>query len=448
MNIEEHWDEFFKFEVQNSLFDEKTEDNLYLWDIIRFHIYIKFLWGDEHKKNNSKKEAWNIRIRRLVLKGYSFLHLLASLFKSKEYFFFIYSRDKSEIVHINYDKNADDVLKHLHRKALIIETFYKHGIKFKYRNSYYNPVSILLLFFRRFKRYEDYNRITSLIKAELGIIVNNDDINSWVNDFRLERKIYTLLFQLKKTKKIFITQNGIQKGLFAAALDLEIPVYEFQHGVIDLGHLAYNYPDIITTRKNLYLPDYLFLFSDFWKKGINFPVKKMIALGNSGFATQQNNQDTIALKQGMTVISADVFGKKLIDITIQFASCNPETAVYFKLHPNQFGQSEVFYNVFKAYKNISVITDKYSISELIGISKAFLLIQSTAAYEALQAKTAVFIIMQSSYYRHRHIFDLPGVYLIKDINGLASGWAECNNTCSDVRFFQDFDQSLFRQLIK
>lgn len=448
MNIEEHWSEFFKFEVQNSLFDETTEDDLYLWDIIRFHVYIKFLWGDDHKKIDSRKEDWNIRIRRLVLKGYSFFQLLISLFRSKDYFFFVYSRDKAEPGNVNYDKNVDDALRHLYKKSLIIETFYKHRIKFKYRNSYYNPVRILIPFFRRLNKYENYERISSLIKSELGIIVSNDDINNWVNNFRLEKKIYTLLFHLKKTKKVFITQNGIQKGLFAAAADLEIPVYEFQHGVIDLGHLAYNYPDIIRDRDKLYLPDYLLLFSDFWKKGINFPVKKIIAMGNSSFAQQKDDHSNASLKQAMTVISADVFGDKLIDITIQFASCNPEIKVYFKLHPNQFGQVTIFKNIFNAHKNISVVTDEYSISELVDISKAFLLIQSTAAYEALQSKTAVFIMMQSSYYRHKHIFDLPGVYLIKDINELVNGWKECNKACSDVLFFQDFDQSLFRQLIK
>lgn len=54
------------------------------------------------------------------------------------------------------------------------------------------------------------------------------------------------------------------------AHEFKIPVIELQHGVISPGHIAYNYPSSLEHHN--YMPDKIYLFSDYWKTKCAYPI--------------------------------------------------------------------------------------------------------------------------------------------------------------------------------
>jgi hypothetical protein len=258
-----------------------------------------------------------------------------------------------------------------------------------------------------------------------------------------------LIFRFKKPKVIFITQNGIQKGLFAAASKFKIPVIEVQHGVIDEGHLSYNYSkNIDYTGNKISLPSYFFTFSDFWGKDLFYAVKEIVNMGNSYFSLQ-NEIEISKIERGLLVVSSDIFGENLKELIVDFSQ-KYNLPIFFKLHPNQYFQKEYYQDEFKDYNNVEVYTNNKTVYELLGLSSAALVIQSTALYEALHMKRLGIILRKQTYARHGHIFENSNVYLIDNANELFD--ALNNNYREDDSgknlFFEEFKNEKFLNFMK
>lgn len=432
------WQSFLAFEERNKLFLLKDEKNIFVWDVIRFHAYLAYLWpgAKEAKANESAKK----KIRRHIISGLSLLRFLLTLYRKKKYLFFLCSRDRLPDGRF-YDKNAQDVLACVQKDSFLLETFYNDSGRYAYPSRVFNPNYTFISLYSRFVRQQyNYEDLVTLINNELGIGWTNNTINSYLNAFRAEYRFYAFLFKAKGIRKIFLTQNGIQKALLAAAKDQHIPVSEFQHGIIDQGHLAYNYPDSINNSDNIYVPDLFLSFGDFWTNGIHFPVKKVIPIGNSAYFSGAPSPEKKANLDILTVASSDIFGKRLAELTKEFSRLNHHVPVYFKLHPNQFREKEWYQSIFIGFANVEIISNEYSIPELISKSKGVLAIQSTAVYEALQAGRQVFILQEDSFYRHAHIFGLQNVHLINNATELTTAFRQ-NTVKEKVTFFQDFNKA-------
>lgn len=444
MHTPPKWQSFLAFEERNKLFLLKDEKNTFVWDVIRFHAYLAYLWPGA--KGAPASESTRKKIRRHIVMGLSLLRFLLTLYKKKKYLFFLCSRDRLSNGRF-YDKNAQDVLAYVQQDAFLLETFYNDSGKYNYSSRVFNPNYVFIsLYSRLVKRENNYEELVTLINNELGIGWNNQTINTYLNNFRAEYRFYSYLFKAKRIRKIFLTQNGIQKALLAAASDRHITVSEFQHGIIDPGHLAYNYPDSITNADNIYVPDLFLSFGEFWTNGIHFPVKKVISMGNTAYFNGALSPEKKADRDALTVASSDIFGKRLAELTKAFSQKNPQVQIYFKLHPNQFREREWYESDFMGFEHIAVICNEYSIPELIIRSKGVLAIQSTAVYEALQANRQVFILQEDSYYRHSHIFGLQNVHLINDATELTTAFGQ-DVVKEKITFFEAFNRSKLEDVL-
>ncbi len=117
------------------------------------------------------------------------------------------------------------------------------------------------------------------------------------------------------------------------------------------------------------------------------------------------------------------------------------------MHPNQFIEKQYYIDQFSSFENVKVYTNESSIYELLAISNAILVIQSTALYEAYHLNKKAFIYKKQTYYRHKHVFGLPNIYLIDNANEIAEAY---NNefvldTRSQNLFFKNFDSLKFNQ---
>ncbi len=90
------------------------------------------------------------------------------------------------------------------------------------------------------------------LKAQ-GFKVNADRL---VHEFFFYRAFWRFTLALKKPKVIFITDyyNVCHLGLIRAAKEKQIPVMEFQHGIITRLHPAYDFPAL---KDKSFFPDFL-----------------------------------------------------------------------------------------------------------------------------------------------------------------------------------------------
>jgi hypothetical protein len=415
------------------------EGGLFIWDILRMHVYLDYMW--ENFKDNTSQERlrdkFALSLKRLGL-------LLTFLFKKKRTNIFLTnSRDKTDDGFF-YDKNANDFLQRLQKDSYVIETNQMNAKKYLYPVALIRPSSLINWLYYLLYRRKDYSVLLEKINTGLQLKWDNKTINRHISYFKSERLIYRLLFKFKRPKRVFVNQNGIQKALFCAARENHVQTVELQHGIIDKGHISYNYPASIDSDSRIYIPDMLLTFSKFWAQDVNYPVKRIIPIGNTVFASIDGTHKKFdPLSKSVGFVSADVFGTRLAELAKEYAVLNEKDNVLFKLHPNEFAWKSRFDELFRGYPNIQVITNEHPTEDIILSCDAIVLIQSTIAYQALQAGIPVFIYKRMTYYRHSHIFESPNVKLIEDARQIVVTGR--THYSKDI-FFERFDESVYNRL--
>lgn len=433
---------FFSFEKRNDLF-KKKKGGFFYWDLIRFEIYYDLLWN--HSSKIVRGENGKTPKKQIVFDFIRFLNFL--LFKKCDYLFFTASRNKIGDNKV-FDQNLGDILEIYSKDAMLFESIGSDRNRWYHQNTLYNPIYIFRKILGYFYKQADYSEIIDLVKGEYKRSnLDNHQINNIVNDFKTDFNYYSWILRIKKPKIIFITQNGIQKGLFAAAKKHSVPVVEVQHGIIDEGHLGYNYNREIEYKpEQICLPTYFFSFSDFWISDLYFPIKEVCSIGNSFFYDSSIKSSNVKEQSdGLLVASSDVFGEDLKNLVVELCVKEKNIPVYFKLHPNQFFEKQYYTEQFLNYQNVTVYTDEKNIYELLAISKSVLVIQSTALYEALHLKKKAIIYKKQTYHRHRHVFGLENVILVNGADELIDAYNQDfveNREIQDL-FFKKFDTDKF-----
>lgn len=448
MNSEFNHRTFFEFERQHRLFEVKVNGR-HIWDIIRNDVYLELLWGYTSRISSAQRTSF-MRLTTLLIEYLRFLYFL--LFKKSTYLFFSCSRNK--VGDKFYDQNLEDIYQSLKGSKWEIELFTRERTLRLHPRSTFTPIFLIRRIIQNQQHHEVYDGIINLIKKHFPrFTLTSEFIRRKVATFESEYKVYRLLLQRQKPKAVFVTQSGFQKALFKAAADLNIPLIEVQHGIIDEGHIAYNYSREIRYYENqLYLPAYYFTFSDFWTENLYLPSVAVVPMGNTAFYTSgRSDVSQIRVKQGkgLLVASSDIFGHDLSLLISKFVEKKSQTPVYFKLHPNQFSEVKIYQDKFAAYNNVKVITTEQSIYDLIAVSEAVLAIQSTAVYEALHLGRKAIIYRRNTFYRHEHIFRQPNVHLVDDEVGLeaALNAQQLPYTETDNVFFKPFDQERFNNYV-
>lgn len=443
------WNRFLSFEERNALFDVKDKNGVYVWDIVRFYVYIDLLWSNN--PSTAKKMPFPKRIIRL-LKVLAFY--FRSLFVKGNYLFFLASRNKLGNTFV--DKNAYNVLQNIAANEILAIESYEES--FASTNGCKCKLLLPLLPFHSISRLVvnrnfDFEPILSQIKTEFpDCQLDARYLNTLYQIFYVQRGIYRFLLRKWKVKRVFLTQNEIQKALIAACKDLHIPIYEFQHGIVDQGHLAYSYPN--TNLNNVYLPDKIMSLSNFWFKDCIMPKCDIVPLGNDYFLPSRKENNIGERKGKILVVSADVFGRELAAFVQECAERDffKNYTFYFKLHPNQFSEYDYYLNIFKDKGRIFVYRNEKDIPTLVSETEVMLTIQSTALYEGLQKGIVACILKRSSYMRQAHVFNLPNVFLIDNVSDFEKAVQTSKSlkeeALNDIpHFFEPFNADLFRKKI-
>lgn len=441
-------EKFFQMEKEFNLFSIRINHEFPIWDIVRYRV------ANELLNNKSSIQKQRITLGKYIAIGLKIIKHLPKVFLPfRENTLFLCSRNLDEEGQY-FDKNAQNTINSLNKKQITIIESYTPERNYKYQD-YDFILNIAFIFLTKLtKKTEikenDFNKIENAINSTFGTnSINPESIYSEFQEFYKTYAIYDNIFRRNKKRilRLFITQNGIQKGIFYAARKNRIKTYEFQHGIIDKTHLAYSYnSEIQYNRNDTICSDSLFTFSNYWNTQFYNPYQKFIPIGNDFFCNKQIHSG----EHYLTVVSSMIHEDYLSSFTKELAFKMTGLQIFYKLHPNQFANSENIKSFFKGCKNITIITNEMSVPILISKSFAILTIVSTAVYEALHNGINVIILKRSNYLAHEALFKNPNIYLVDKIDEIESIVNDKGNNSEvqDDVFFKPFNNELFKEILE
>ena len=454
MNIIDFTDKFQKIEIDNNFFEEKDSKGLLYWDLAGHEIFNQLYFelnGISMPATDVKKSKSEIIRSVLKLIG-GYIRFRLKLLKAYEYIFLISSRNKDSHGE-PVDIIAADTLSYLYKDSLIIDSF---SAKSKKKDTSYdaiynygflaeNYISGITKKLRKERRLYDYAVSDILKKAFCVRLDINSILSETISGYEMSELYYSKLLRKTKPKALFLVQNGIQKGLFAAANNLKIPVVELQHGNIGYVHPAYSYPVQITPGDLKALPDSFFSFSDFWTKNINYPVKNILPVGNSFYASKINSDHK---KYDLTFIFANIYTEDLLKVVSALLEKGYKGQICIKLHPNQLHEAVMIAAIYKLYDTIHIVGNENSMGGVLSLSKSIIAIQSTSVYEALQNGLKVFLFKEKNYLNHFDVFDNPNVYLFDIVDDILCSVDNDFIMSQEYNMFEYFNESMFLNYLK
>ncbi len=436
-------DSFFRMEKEFNLFKIRNREGFPIWDIIRYRVFHELTAEPVIVKARfiPKKGA----LKRILCYFISLIRFM--IIPLKENLFFVASRNKT--VDNNYfDQVANSAIDFFPKKNIsIIESYPIEG---KYKYNEYMPIQFVIIekIMTSFKRNIFLDKISeqSIINA-ISVFYPDKDLspsilNEELNTFYKRYLYYSSFFKRnKKLKRLFVTQNRIQKGLFFAAKQNNISIFEFQHGIIDRTHMAYSYSDQINySLSDTILPDVLFTLGKYWNDLLYNPFSRFVDIGNDHFSTKLPVEST---KKGITVISSLPYEIELRHFVKIIGREYSEIPIYYKLHTNQFSQFNDTIAFFSSFSNITVITDQFSVAQLLSKTEVLITIVSTAVFEALNAGVKVFILKRMNYLILQNVLNFPGVFVIDTIQDFEDALKAVPDTIGSDTFFTPFNKDLF-----
>ncbi|MDR2425279.1 MAG: hypothetical protein LBD59_11260 [Prevotellaceae bacterium] len=433
------YEKWFEMEEKYSLFDIKTEEGIYIWDIMRWYVnrYIYIKYTRETVSTESAKSF------RFYYKG--MLIIIGSFFswitKKRNNIIFSISRnlDRENML---YDIICDDIINLLQDDIIIIDRR-KALPEYRYTIEYNLVNLIKRIFISKKLSIDIFNTISHAMQSSFGEMqITYNELNKFYEDYQKEYKYYRFYFKWKKPKRIFICYD--EKSVIAAAHSLKIPVLELQHSYIGRYFIGFSYPNIITKHdKRTIYPDYMLTFSDYWGKEVNTPFYTY-SIGNTYFSTET---DKLPANNGsILVISNMIHGEILSQIILQYMQKFPDVHINFKLHPHEFKITTKYKEFFQNQKNITVLKNEIAMNVLIAQSNIVVLIDSSTFYEVLNigAKAAVYKVM--SYKNLSNCFSHPNVYLFDTIDELHNAYI-AEKKENNITFFDKFNAEKLTSLL-
>lgn len=332
------------------------------------------------------------------------------------------------------DTAMDQVLGQCEGEPLVIDTFpHRYDRRFaSHTELAARPVALDAL----------ERRIRDVFAVELDL---DHFVRHRLADHEIATCHYRRLLARVRPRLVLLTQNGVEKALFKAAREAGIICIEVQHGLIGNAHPAYAYPLSVHGVGHAMFPDGLFAFSDFWLNSCHYPVRWSAAIGNDEFVPP-----TLAAPPCSTdilVITAAKYNDRLCEWMDAIAPRLPARQFKFKLHPSQGAQMPAIQARLRHLPNVEVIGTDTTMAQALAAASDVVLIQSTAAYETVQASRRLVVIREFDSGTHANLFDLPGVHVITDIDELQQALTSARSIAPAPVFFKPFDASFARSIL-
>lgn len=399
---------FEEMEVEENLFEKKLF-GVYYWKLVRIYVFnnLAVVLGvmnsthPNHTKGNKYSDLFNILKIRKERNALKLDH------KSDVV---VFRHQRRILVDGNYVEVNTEYL-----PCILPELKDKHvnyvetGIAFKNRNVDKNSSFLIINPFKSAicqfyysllskcgTKKQELSNINSIIRKYFKIeydvsplIIRN------VKGFKLTRTLSRKYFSKISPKIVYLVCSYGKEGIVESAHDLNLPIIEIQHGTISHFHMGYSFPQ---ESKVPYFPDEILLYGEFWKKEASFPIpqSKLKVIGSPYSELQISHYKEIKKEHNSVLfISSGQYGKSLSHLATEYKKISPDSIVYYKLHPSEFGVWKDLYrelNEASEREEIKVVEDKINLYELFARSEYLVGVNSTAIYESflLDVKVILF----------------------------------------------------------
>lgn len=436
MDLNERVDNFHRFECN------LTEDEKKYWDVYRHDLFLAVVYNDtEISRKITKKNKHNFF---LLAKNFIRTQIAFSKNKHKNVF---YATSRYLLNNnVYYDPNIYDIYKELENDSFVIES-YSDKVSTTYPSCYNYSINIyrkIYLFFFKKQQFISENLIIK-INNYFNSNITKSFYDFRINNYIFEKKYYQRLLKKIKPKKFFLVQNGIQKGLISACHKLNIPIIELQHGDIGFTHPVYYFPNNYDCKYNI-SPDYLFVYSNFWKHRILFPNVKIEVLGNSfNYIKPSVNNKIYGVSIFTNTLHTPLFDKFIADLL----DTGYSERICYKLHPQQINEFEGIKRKWEKYKNIDVVFLEKNSIEVIQSSENVITIHSTVVFQSIDSGRRTFLLTANDeYLSHKDIFDYPNVYLVNSVQNFLEKKELPLQNNDNKRIFDKFSKSKFLNIMK
>jgi hypothetical protein len=282
------------------------------------------------------------------------------------------------------------------------------------------------------------------VLEEFAVSVDLDHlVRHALADHEVAVKHYRRLLGRVQPRLLLIT--GVDKALFRAAREAGVTCIEVQHGLIHNAHPAYSYPTSLSSLGKAFVPDGLLTFSDFWLRNCYYPVRWSAAVGNDEFVSPVVGIS--ASNNEVLIITSPSYNSRLCEYLDVIAPKLSDRNFKFKLHPIQSASKSEIESRLCHLPNVEVVRTDMTMAQALATASDVVLIQSTAAYEAVQAGRRLLVIREFDSGAHADLFDLPNVYTVIDVDGLQDVLTCAPRVIAPPVFFQPFNASLTRAIL-
>jgi hypothetical protein len=438
MNVIAYTDRFFQIEERLDLFHEKLNGRPW-WDAVRHDVY-NYLYRRQFAIRASvvKPPQLSARARALAIRVALKARLLSQTHLCR-HDILVFRAPRQRRGERAWDAAVDHLAAICPGRKLTIDTFphYYH------RRTALRTGSIEV-------RPKILDVLQAAIESDIGIHVEPNELSTVIlpriSAFLRDRIDYLRLFDRVRPKLVLLSQNGIEKAMFSAANELRIPLLETQHGLINRSHPAYSYSRRIDYRNLDTFPTHFLTFSTYWTESCYYPVANCIAIGNDNFFVPRTLPDPD--RGDILFISADLYHSALVPWVKAVAERLPARSIKYKLHPNQHEHIDNIRCEFSFLRNVEVIAGSVAARDLMFRTSCVVLIQSTVAYEALQAGRRLCLIPEMNYQIHSDLFDLPGVTVTMTFDELVKTISSDVVSTESVNFFDRFDEARAANILR
>lgn len=426
MDILEFNRRFMLIEEELGLFPDTRVTDPGWWDVVRYDamklVYNKIVGLGP---DTTSAPSFTVRLLHLVTRVALRVDLEVRLWFGK-FDVLVYRAPRLERDGRRIDTGLDQVIAACPGRKLVINTF-----PHRYDRSYARVGQLA-------SRPAQLDTLEHRLGEVFGIQVDLDEfVRQRLADFEIGLRSYSKMLARVRPRLVLLNQNGIEKALFRATREAGIPCLEVQHGLVNAAHPNYAYPSSVHGAGIAMFPDVMFMFSQFWIDRCHHPVPHRIAVGNDFFYPDQ-----IAPPKpcgAVLVISAIKYHETLVRWLRAIAPRLSGRRFLYKLHPAQGASRTAIDEELADLPNVTVHGTDVTVQTLLAESSDVLLIQSTVAYEAVQAGRRLLIIPELDYATHSDLMALDGVEVVPDAASLVEALAHDRPPRTPQVFFEPFD---------
>lgn len=414
-------EKFFAIEKQYGLLEENV-DGFFFWIYARADIFYNIrdrIYNHDPAFPQRKKSVFE----KLELRAKMFYHALFHGFVNiGPYDVIVLNSPRRVWENDHYECiYTDDIVKEL-KSAAVLEglfeqkhfrpvrtpnLFYLDGVEMRAQMHYYLYKYLKKKEFEN-KKNQIYSKISEPLRqlalayeVEINCAEIVDLIMPMLYKYHSKKKSYNRIVKKVMPKIVLEVNSEAMDCMVITELAKErgIPVVELQHGIMGKTHIVYNYPPDVVIKQ---FPDYLFLFSDFWKLGNRCPIpdKNIIPVGFPYLEKQRTKYppNKERAKTVLLFLSQGMVSKHLAKIAIELlGSLNMDHyRIIFKLHPGEYATWREELNILQNVKEIEVIdNNKKNIYEFFAMADIQIGYISTAVYEGMSYNLDTYIYTQN-----------------------------------------------------